>query len=942
MKRRIFGVLLVALLTVFAASASPLGIMVPAYFTPGAKWDAMDYAASKVPLIAIMDPNNGPGSSKNSGYVTALANLHAAGGKVTGYVYSSYAARPIADVEADIDTYLAWYDVDGFFVDEMENDSDPDHIAYYASLYQYIKSKGAQYSVTGNPGSNTQEAYLSTPTADCLMNFESSSNSYVNFTPSSWVRKYPATNFVHLPYGVGGTTALTNFVYLATNRNAGWIYITDLTIYSALPTYWTNEVTLVQTLNNLPVIDSAQPADESARIGDPVTFTVTASSASPLFYQWFFDANAVQDATNATYNISSVQFASAGSYYVQVSNSNGAVSSRTATLSIKVGAYKHITIDGDMSDWAGVPLTATKPQVIGDVVSFENLYVANDEDYLYIRFSLYSAANPFTSKQNIFFDVDTNATTGLSENGLGSEMLVQSGAAYRETNGVFNSSPISGLNWQAAPAVPASEYEVRISRHVTYTNGAPVFTNNAVTLFLETGESSGNKWFPDVVGGLLYTFADPPTPIIFTDTTQPADQYIVQGRAVTLNVVASGSALVQYQWYQGNNAIQDATNASYSIAAVDFTNSGSYYATVSNPVGATNSRVATLSVLADTIAPAVTNIQATARQVVITYSEPVDAASATNTANYALSGGGSFTNAVLNGQTVTLYTASPLMLGTVYTVSINGAKDLYGNAAHTTASVAPTIIITIDGDMSDWAGIPPVYDNPTPGTDGAADFKDIYMYNDANYYYFRVTLWHDIPSANGFFPKYCNLFFDTDNNSGTGYSAIGSEFLQQSSSFYQERGGTFSSEGQVLVNMAAGYLIRPNVRETTFPADFEIRYPRNAMFSAASGGGLVFSTNVLNFLWQGQTPGFVPVNTAAINGGVISYINTVQTVVPAPALGGLSISPVPRHNVAVTWDTPATLQSVDSLNNTWTNVPAAAAPYVAPAASTQQFFRLAK
>ena len=132
-------------------------------------------------------------------------------------------------------------------------------------------------------------------------------------------------------------------------------------------------------------------------------------------------------------------------------------------------------------------------------------------------------------------------------------------------------------------------------------------------------------------------------------------------------------------------------------------------------------------------------------------------------------------------------------------------KDLYGNAAHGTASVAPTIIITIDGDISDWAGIPPIYDNPTPGSDGAADFKDIYVYNDANYYYFRVTLWHDIPSANGCFPKYCNMFFDTDNNNGTGYSAIGSEFLQQSGSFYQERGGTFSSEGQVLVNMAAGY-----------------------------------------------------------------------------------------------------------------------------------------
>ncbi len=866
------------------------------------------------------------------------------------------------------------------------------------------------------------------------------------------------------------------------------------------------------------------------------------------------------------------------------------------------GTYKHITIDGSFSDWAGVPLASTKAEVVGDVVSFQNLYVANDEDYIYIRFSLYSAANPFTSKQNLFFDVDANGLTGYGANGLGSEMLVQSGAAYRETNGVFNSSPISGLSWQSAPVVPATDFEVRVSRHATYTNGAPVFTNSALGLIVESGENSGNKWFPDVVGGLVYTFADVPpmlttnltlvdaatsswrvndtgtdfgtdwlgqtyddsfwasglglfgytpstglypaiqtslssspntyyfrthfnwtnnvanvafvvtnylsdgaiyylngaevkrvrmpagpvafadnatgtnapegtvrlfatsgsplisgdnilevethqalgsaadmvfglsltaasqypvtiqnanlpadvsvvagqpttftsdvigsgplsyqwlkngviipaatnttytiplvltndagsyalvvtnsmstnitrtavltvtgTPVVIDDATQPGDQYIVAGRPATFSVYASGSALVQYQWYQGVTAIQDATNSSYTIAAV--TNSGTYYAQVSNPVSSIGSRVATLTVLSDTIAPAVTNIAATARQVIITFSEPVDPASATNLANYALSGGVTFTNAVISGQTVTLKTGAPLSLGAIYTVSINGVKDLFGNPTHLNASVSPTIIITIDGDMSDWAGIAPIYDNPTPGTDGAADFKDIYTYNDANYYYFRVTLWHDIPSANGFFPKYCNLFFDTDNNNGTGYSAIGSEFLQQSSSFYQERGGTFSSEGQVLVNMAAGYLIRPNVRETTFPADFEFRYPRNAAFSAASGGGLVFSTNVVNFLWQGQTPGFVPVNVASINGGVISYTNTVQTVVPPLPLGGLSIGTGPGHNVAVTWDTPATLQTVDSLNNTWTNVPAAAVPYITPAAPGQQFFRLTK
>ena len=120
------------------------------------------------------------------------------------------------------------------------------------------------------------------------------------------------------------------------------------------------------------------------------------------------------------------------------------------------------------------------------------------------------------------------------------------------------------------------------------------------------------------------------------------------------------------------NGIRESTRSrtqptpAYTIA-VDFTNSGTYYSQVSNPSAPTNSRMATLTVLADTIAPAVTNIAATARQVMITFSEPVDAASATNVANYALSGGVSFTNAVLNGQTVTLYAASPLSLGTVYT-----------------------------------------------------------------------------------------------------------------------------------------------------------------------------------------------------------------------------------------------------------------------------------
>src|SRR5262245_14170756 len=105
--------------------------MVAAYFTPGPKWDAMNWAAARVPLIAIMNPNSGPGAGQSGSYVAALASLHASGGKVIGYVSSDYARRSLTDVKADIDKYLLWYAVDGFFIDEMTNDADAGHLDYY-------------------------------------------------------------------------------------------------------------------------------------------------------------------------------------------------------------------------------------------------------------------------------------------------------------------------------------------------------------------------------------------------------------------------------------------------------------------------------------------------------------------------------------------------------------------------------------------------------------------------------------------------------------------------------------------------------------------------------------------------------------------------------------------------------------------------------------------
>ncbi len=421
------------------------------------------------------------------------------------------------------------------------------------------------------------------------------------------------------------------------------------------------------------------------------------------------------------------------------------------------------------------------------------------------------------------------------------------------------------------------------------------------------------------------------TPVTITDPTQPVDQIVMEGHPATLTAAAAGSALVEYQWFQGATAITGATNATYTIPFAVPTNSGTYYALVHNPASSTNSRTATLTVLADSIPPAVTNIAAASSQIVIGFSEPVDAATANVAAHYTLSGGVGVSSAVINpanASQVTLTTSSPLSLGTVYSLTVSGVNDLFGNSANTTVSFARRI--TIDGDFGDWVGVTPIYSGPS-GTDGAADFKDIYMYDDANAYYFRVTLWHDIPSSAGQFPSYVNMFFDTDNNSGTGYSAIGSELLIQSGFGYQEKNGGFNEGGINGLN----WLSLPASPGT----DFEFRFSKSATF--ASDGTPVFTTNVINYLFQGQTPAFSVLNSAPFDGSLLSYTNLPAVTVPSLPLGRLSVAAVPGAKAAVLWDAPGTLQASASLaGNGWTNVPAATSPYIVPASGGQLFFRL--
>lgn len=248
---------------------SGMGLLVPAYIYPeNNSWAPLAQAATQVPVMAIMNPNNGPGYSTDqyyaetkAAYTSAVSSLHAATGKVIGYVATTDGNRDINSVKRDIDAYRTNYVVDGIFIDEMSNSytTNATKAAYYKEIYDYIHGPNPAWTVVGNPGSLAPESYL-TPTtkvADMLVLYESDqaqepNNLFSNYNAPSFQANYPATRFANLPINIPTAAQMQSAVAKAASQNTGWIYVTDDHLgtpdrnpWDTLPSYWNQLVSTV-------------------------------------------------------------------------------------------------------------------------------------------------------------------------------------------------------------------------------------------------------------------------------------------------------------------------------------------------------------------------------------------------------------------------------------------------------------------------------------------------------------------------------------------------------------------------------------------------------------------------------------------------------------------------------------------------------------------------
>jgi spherulation-specific family 4 protein len=212
-----------------AVTGSSAGTIVPLYTDPSdSSWSALVTARQAHPtvrVVAIVNPDSGPGASKSNAYTTGIAALVAADIQVIGYVATGYASHSLASMQTEIDTWRTFYpQIDGIFFDEQSNlAADVD---YYRTLSQYAKAHNLVYTV-GNPGTDTAEAFIGA--LDTMLIYESKGLPTVA-SLGGWHAKYPPVNFGVIPYGASFDAA-----FVASARKVvGFIYIQN----DDLPNPW--------------------------------------------------------------------------------------------------------------------------------------------------------------------------------------------------------------------------------------------------------------------------------------------------------------------------------------------------------------------------------------------------------------------------------------------------------------------------------------------------------------------------------------------------------------------------------------------------------------------------------------------------------------------------------------------------------------------------------
>ncbi|HJN90467.1 MAG TPA: immunoglobulin domain-containing protein, partial [Verrucomicrobiota bacterium] len=339
-----------------------------------------------------------------------------------------------------------------------------------------------------------------------------------------------------------------------------------------------------------PVVITQQPQPARAISGETAVLRVDATGSEPLAYQWLFNNSEIAGATLSELPVANVGTANEGSYQVVISNPSGRVVSNEARLAV----VQPVQI---LVQPVGVEKTRGE--------EFAMKVAVSGTQPAYQWFKDGEKIEGATKSKLAFSDLQTG------DSGVYSVIISNEGGEAPSAEAVVTvydpviivQQPIRTRKIQGVTAVFA--VEATGSEPLTYQWR---FNNQVIT-----GEIQATLTLPNVQppaeGSYQVVVKNPAGAVASQEvklslilpveiTAQPESQEKVTGNPLELRVGASGSPVIEYQWFKDGDILEDEVAEKLVIESAQVADTGSYHATVKNEAGSVTSETAKVDVYA--------------------------------------------------------------------------------------------------------------------------------------------------------------------------------------------------------------------------------------------------------------------------------------------------------------------------------------------------------
>jgi len=343
------------------------------------------------------------------------------------------------------------------------------------------------------------------------------------------------------------------------------------------------------TVNVAPSI-TVQPKAKTIIEGANTSFSVTAIGTGPLSFQWRKGGGEISGQAAASLSLPNVQTADAGSYDVVISNVVGSVTSDAINLTVQVP-----------ESISTQPLSQTV--VANTSVSF-SVVATGDPAPTYQWRKDGTALTGLTASTLFFGDVDladagdydvvvTNAFSIVTSNSATLSVQVPVSITTQPRSQTLDWGKTLTLSVEAN-GVPAPTYQWRKDGSAISGATANSYTK---TDLVDADAGSYDVVLSNVVGDVTSDAANVSIKSMPVISAQPEGGVFHTGESFDLTVQASGASPLLYQWRKAGADVVGATSASLSFASLALDDAGAYDVGVTNPVGATTSQVAALTIV---------------------------------------------------------------------------------------------------------------------------------------------------------------------------------------------------------------------------------------------------------------------------------------------------------------------------------------------------------